>query len=511
VEQALQEVLQRYGKDPSSYVPSEVVMDYIREQIGRQELSEAQMSDELLQARAGSAIAITHIQATVRSPQQKLRLLVELVRDCRWVCVLGRGAGRMWMCQGCARAGICVWARLQLQLPGARGREPPRSQPVRRHGQGAAALGYRGAVGVRVPRAQAPAPAEAGAAHLAPALRRQGLRGSRQFQQLQQVMAAAAAAAGPGFSWASITCLVTYCLGSVDLSPDYLRMLEATGARVPPKPLDQLGPGAARGPHCPALPPCGQPAVAPCSSRGLGRRGGRLGAWVALLTPHFAPPPPFPPPPTPAAAWFASQSLWQLALALELAAELPGLQGPPQFFDPALSPFDRRLIAAAGGKVLSEDERGARLATSPTLLYMPACPLPMYQYLLEANLRAPGPEGEGRLAGLRNVALLGTSPEYVVEHARLVGRGGGGADGQAGFAQGAAGAASAAPGSGEEVDEEEEEVEEVEDDMADAQLDLGLLEEVLRGGGVLSLEVPDIAQLHLTSVTRLTLFGCDAR
>ncbi len=237
--------------------------------------------------------------------------------------------------------------------------------------------------------------------------------------------------------------------------------------------------------------------------------------------PHRSPalrlltPPPLPALPAPrAAAWLASQSLWQLALALELAAELPGLQGPPQFFDPALSHLDRRLIAAAGGKVLSEDERGARQAQAPTLLYMPACPLPMYQYLLEANLEAGQQEEEGgqgqgeqqeeegrraRLAGLRKLVVLGTSLEYLVEHARLVGReeGAGGGEEEAEEAAGQAGEAG------------EEEEEEVEDDMSDSQLDLELLREVLQEGGLVAFELPDIAQLHLTSVTRLMMFGCD--
>ncbi len=60
---------------------------------------------------------------------------------------------------------------------------------------------------------------------------------------------------------------------------------------------------------------------------------------------------------------------------------------------------------------------------------------------------------------------------------------------------------------GEAGDDEEEE--EVEDDMSDSQLDLELLREVLQEGGVVAFELPDIAQLHLTSVTRLMMFGCD--
>jgi hypothetical protein len=56
-------------------------------------------------------------------------------------------------------------------------------------------------------------------------------------------MAAAASEAGPAFSWSSITHLVTFCLGSVELSDDYLRGLEAGGAPMPPQPLDKLGPG----------------------------------------------------------------------------------------------------------------------------------------------------------------------------------------------------------------------------------------------------------------------------
>ncbi len=99
----------------------------------------------------------------------------------------------------------------------------------------------------------------------APDPRRSGLRASAQFGQLLQVMAAAEEEAAPGFSWASVTSMVTYCLGSIDLSPEYLQMLDATGAPQPPQPLDKLGPGE-RARACP------RPPAAPCRRHRTARR-----------------------------------------------------------------------------------------------------------------------------------------------------------------------------------------------------------------------------------------------
>jgi hypothetical protein len=232
--------------------------------------------------------------------------------------------------------------------------------------------------------------------------------------------------------------------------------------------------------------------------------------------------------------------LWQLALALELATLLPGLKGKPQFFDPCLSPLDRRLVAAAGGELLHEDERGAHQASEATLLYMPACPVPMYQYLLEANIGSgadggtvnsmaaawgvqaegeAGGSGHARYAGLQKLVVLGTSLEYLNEHARLVqqqeapSEDGDEAAGSSSSSSGASAVQEeAAEGSAEvegiaAAEAAPDEGDEVEDDMSDEWLVPELLQEVLQHGGVASYEIPDFALLHANSVTRLTLFG----
>lgn len=236
-----------------------------------------------------------------------------------------------------------------------------------------------------------------------------------------------------------------------------------------------------------------------------------------------------------AAGWYASCSLWQLAFALELAAFLPGLKGKPQFYDPCMSPLDRRLVVAAGGELLHEDERGAHHASEPTLLYMPACPVPMYQYLLEANVGSTadgtvnsgtvnsmaaawgeeaGGDGSGpdRFAGLRNLVVLGTSVEYLCEHAKLVQQPEG-ATADVGSSRSAAGSDSdedsareteaAADAADAAADDDQVEIE---DDMMDRWLDADFLQEVLQHGGVAAYEIPDFALLHANSVARLTLF-----
>lgn len=63
----------------------------------------------------------------------------------------------------------------------------------------------------------------------------------------------------------------------------------------------------------------------------------------------------------------------QLALASLLQSLLPGLQQPPQLYDPAFSELDHQLLEAMGMQVIDHNEQGSRPVQQPTLFYMPHC------------------------------------------------------------------------------------------------------------------------------------------
>ncbi|KAI8475214.1 MAG: hypothetical protein J3K34DRAFT_517467 [Monoraphidium minutum] len=118
--------------------------------------------------------------------------------------------------------------------------------------------------------------------------------------------------------------------------------------------------------------------------------------------------------------WVASRALWQLAFARCLATLLPNLRGPITVCDPALTAFDRRLIAACGCAVghpgddaLWDDADGGGAsggggeggggggAADGTFVYAPYCPHTVNGAVVETHL--------GRLERL---AYLGTCFEY---------------------------------------------------------------------------------------------------
>jgi hypothetical protein len=119
--------------------------------------------------------------------------------------------------------------------------------------------------------------------------------------------------------------------------------------------------------------------------------------------------PPAPPRPAPRRQCTRANSmLHQAALALALQEQLPGLEGRPQVFDPAFTPFDVQLLQGLGFEVLQRDERCARRVARPALFYMPCCTRAMYDGLLGANW---APEQLARLAILGNSfsSLAGSS------------------------------------------------------------------------------------------------------
>jgi hypothetical protein len=61
-------------------------------------------------------------------------------------------------------------------------------------------------------------------------------------------------------------------------------------------------------------------------------------------------------------------------MVLLLQELLPGLQQPPQLYDPAFSQLDRQLLQQMGLEVMAVNEEGRRsIAGHPTLFYLPHC------------------------------------------------------------------------------------------------------------------------------------------
>jgi hypothetical protein len=106
----------------------------------------------------------------------------------------------------------------------------------------------------------------------------------------------------------------------------------------------------------------------------------------------------------------SSRALWQLAFARCLATLLPNLRGPIEITDPALTSFDRRVLAACGCLVAPAGDcspwdpaagGASGDAGQGTFIYAPYCPHAVNGELVEANL--------GRL---QQIAYLGTCFEY---------------------------------------------------------------------------------------------------
>lgn len=64
----------------------------------------------------------------------------------------------------------------------------------------------------------------------------------------------------------------------------------------------------------------------------------------------------------------------QLAMVVLLQELLPGLQHPPQLFDPAFSPLDTQLLQQLGMAVIGRNEEGRRsIGGQRTLFFLPHC------------------------------------------------------------------------------------------------------------------------------------------
>lgn len=67
-------------------------------------------------------------------------------------------------------------------------------------------------------------------------------------------------------------------------------------------------------------------------------------------------------------------SVLQLAMVLLLRELLPGLQQPPQLYDPAFSELDTKLLQQMGLRVITVNEEGRRsIGRQQTLFFLPHC------------------------------------------------------------------------------------------------------------------------------------------
>ncbi|KAJ8756072.1 hypothetical protein K2173_024619 [Erythroxylum novogranatense] len=74
----------------------------------------------------------------------------------------------------------------------------------------------------------------------------------------------------------------------------------------------------------------------------------------------------------------------QLSLAILMKRKFSWI-GDIEVFDPILSVTETDVLKALGCSVMSINEQGRRLATKPTLFYMPHCEAELYNNLLQAN------------------------------------------------------------------------------------------------------------------------------
>lgn len=80
-------------------------------------------------------------------------------------------------------------------------------------------------------------------------------------------------------------------------------------------------------------------------------------------------------------------SRYQLAMALLLAELLGSLT--PHLYDPAFTDLDTAILQQLNCQVISEDERGRRRVSQPTLFYLPHCEAWLCDNLLGANWCRP--------------------------------------------------------------------------------------------------------------------------
>jgi len=91
---------------------------------------------------------------------------------------------------------------------------------------------------------------------------------------------------------------------------------------------------------------------------------------------------------------------YQVALASLLAGLLPALTSPPEAYDPVFTPLDEAVLPRCGLTITAHNEEGKRVATLPTLFFMPHCEVELTENLLQANVAA---------GTLGNVVILGNS------------------------------------------------------------------------------------------------------
>ncbi|KRX85308.1 39S ribosomal protein L2, mitochondrial [Trichinella sp. T6] len=77
-------------------------------------------------------------------------------------------------------------------------------------------------------------------------------------------------------------------------------------------------------------------------------------------------------------------ALCQLVL-LELLCENAMFSGKKWIFDPIFSDVEKNILVSKGWTLIAENERGLRLASVPTLFYMPHCERELYNNVLYAN------------------------------------------------------------------------------------------------------------------------------
>ncbi len=95
-----------------------------------------------------------------------------------------------------------------------------------------------------------------------------------------------------------------------------------------------------------------------------------------------------------------SASMWQLACVLQLRTFLKeqGNDIPMYYFEPTMTTDEALFLKQLSVYVITENEKGRRIAKEPTLFFMPHCPLALYSNLLFANRKT-----------LKNVMIFGNS------------------------------------------------------------------------------------------------------
>jgi hypothetical protein len=201
--------------------------------------------------------------------------------------------------------------------------------------------------------------------------------------------------------WSGVGTLYVPCLGSVEARRSYLLEyggdgpeLEAGGGAV--RGWVRSGPGSARA-------AAGGRAGAPGRARRPAPRAGRDLRGLARDAASHAQTNTLPPRPATYHPQVGARALWQLALARCLTTLLPGLSGPILVSDPALTAFDRRLLAACGARAVAPgahpeptDAHGGGV-----FVYAPNCPHGVNEELLGDCLGA-----------LPRTAYLGTCAEF---------------------------------------------------------------------------------------------------